>query len=146
MAISVNFGYTTRDTRWLEKNPTWTQTSVSCDIYEPTDRINPILIVDKDIVDLSDTNYMYIPEFGRYYFITNITGDAGNRAFVHGHVDVLMTYQDEIKQCKCIANRSTSNYNWYLQDSRRLINAYPYNSYHLINTLETPNTIVMMTI
>ena len=86
--------------------------AVSIALKDDTNIISPVLIIS-NVLD-PDINYCYIAEFGRYYYITNITGDAGNRAFVHGHVDVLMTYKDEIKACKCIANRSTSNYNLYL--------------------------------
>ena len=147
MAVSVSFGKITRDTRWLTKDPTWKVEDVSCDIYGGVNRINPAILVDTDRVNLDDTNYMYIPEFGRYYFITSIEGNAGHGVIVHGHVDVLMSYEEKIRQCKCIAERSTSNYNWYLIDGQRLFYAYPYNDYHNIGAaIGEPDTAVLITI
>lgn len=152
MAVSVSFGKTDRDNRWLEKSPTWKATNVSCDIYGGVDRINPALLVDTSQVNLDDTNYMHIPEFGRYYFITSIVGNAGHSVVVNGHVDVLMTYQDSIRRCKCIAERSTSNYNFYLNDPRRLFNAYCYNDFQFVGgssvnaDIGAPNSAVLITV
>lgn len=43
-----------------------------------------------------NANYAYITEFGRYYFIRDITINANNLITVTFYVDVLMSYKDEI--------------------------------------------------
>lgn len=155
MSITVSLGTNNSDERYLTKNITWTQKNVQCDVYEPVDRLNPQIILDKDKVDLTNVNYMDIPEFGRKYFITNIVGEAGNKVSVYGHVDVLSTYDAQIRRCPLIAARSESHYNFYLQDERRLFNAYTWNQYITITDDQTdldnsdgeffePDTIILI--
>ena len=126
MSITVSLGTNNSDERYLTKSISWSSsaTNISCDVYDPTDRINPIVLLDKDKVDLTNINYMEITEFGRKYFITNIVGAAGNRVELHGHVDVLSTYDASIRNCPFIGGRSTSLYNMYLEDQQRIFNAY----------------------
>lgn len=135
MAITVSLGTNNSDDRELTKDITWAafgdpaSTEIKCDVYEPTDRINPVIILDQSKVDLTSVNYMYIPEFGRYYFITNIVGVAGGKKEVYGHVDVLYTYDTYIRNCRVIAERSTNQQNAYLHDDMRLFNTYVRNQY-----------------
>ena len=62
-------------------------------------------------------NYMYIPDFGRYYYISDIIADTGGAAIVTGEVDVLMTYAAAIKQAPAVVVRSTSSTNTGSQKS-----------------------------
>lgn len=146
MAISVSIGTNNSDERFLTKNITWAHQNISCDVYDPTDRINPVILLDKDQVDLAGCNYMEIPEFGRKYFITNITSEAGNRTAIVGHVDVLSTYDAAIRNCECIAARSSSDYNFYLQDGSRLFNTYTWNQYISLGDVGAPSTLIITTV
>lgn len=147
MSIAVSLGTNLSDERYLTKNIEWKQTNVSCDVYGSVDRINPQILLDKAIVDLSDVNYMEIPEFGRKYFITSIVGAAGHRVLVTGHVDVLSTYDDQIRQCSVIAARSTNQYNTYLHDDKRIYNTYIYNQYIPIgNDIGSPDILYLITL
>lgn len=146
MAINVTFGVNHSDDRFLTKDVTYSANAVSCDVYERVDRINPILKVDKTQIDLSQTNYMSIPEFGRKYFITDITGDTGKTVYVHGHVDVLGTYDTQIRACKCIAARSTTQVNAFLQDNARLFNVYTWNQYRTLGDIGAPTALIVRTL
>lgn len=146
MAITVKFGTNKSDDRFLTKDITWKQEGISCDVFLPCDRINPVLLVDTSKVDLTDTNYMEITEFGRKYFITNITGDAGKTVNVVGHVDVLGTYDEAIRNCPCIAARSTSHPNMFLQDNLRLFNTYAYEQYITLADIGSPSPILIRTL
>lgn len=147
MSISVNFYQNLSDNRYMDKNIQLLQENVSCDIYEPCDRLNPQLIIDKDLIDLVTCNYCVIPEFGRKYFITDIVPQAGNLVTLNCHVDVLGTYSDEIKHCQLIAARSSNQPNYYLQDDMRIFNTYTYNQYIDIGQdIGAPSSLILITI
>lgn len=146
MAIRVRFGTTTSDDRKLTKTVQWKQGFFDCDVYVPTDRINPVIIVDTSKVNLDGTNYMEIPEFGRKYFINSIVGDTGRSVSVAGHVDVLGTYDEQIRACPCIAARSSSHINAFLQDNLRLFNTYTWNQYLTLGDIGAPSPIIIRTL
>ena len=54
--------------------------------------------------DILTANYMYIPAFNRYYFINNITAST-QRLIISAHVDVLMSYLNDIKKLRCVIER-----------------------------------------
>jgi len=56
--------------------------------------INPSFLIQT--TNPSAYNYCYIPSFGRYYFITNITSVRTNLWRIDCSVDVLMSFADEI--------------------------------------------------
>lgn len=56
--------------------------------------INPSFIVE--LTNPSLYNYCFIPDFNRYYFITNITSVRTNIWRIDCAVDVLMSFQTEI--------------------------------------------------
>ena len=148
MSITVSLGTNNSDNRELTKDITWSlsATNLTCDVYLPTDRLNPIVLLDKDKVDLTNINYMYIPEFGRYYFITNIVGAAGNRVELHGHVDVLFTYDAQIRSCYVVAERSTNQQQAYLHDGMRLFETYARNQYVHIGDVGAPDIMYLITL
>lgn len=71
----------------------------------------------------SHINYMQIPEFGRYYYITNWTSIAQGLWMVSGHTDVLMSFRDQIRQNSGIITRQEYLWDLYLDDDRFLIRA-----------------------
>lgn len=81
-----------------------TATDKTCTIKDSLDVINPTIELDFDASILSK-NYMYIPDLGRYYFITSIE-IINHVIIVRGHVDVLKTYNSQIRSGKCTATRS----------------------------------------
>ena len=83
-------------------------------LREGCEVVNPTIIVEG--VNLSDFNYMYIPEFHRYYFITGITSVKKGLWQIDGHCDVLETYQAQIKAQKAVVERQENDYNLYLND------------------------------
>jgi hypothetical protein len=65
---------------------------------------------------LINANYVYVAEWQRYYYINNKTMIDGNRIQIDCHIDVLMSYKNEILNSDCIASRSASNTNPYIVD------------------------------
>lgn len=71
-----------------------------------TSVINPVVLIEAE--NLSGFNYMYISQFGRYYFITDIVSVRTNLWRVHGSCDVLMSFADGIKKCTGILSDTES--------------------------------------
>ena len=83
-------------------------------LREGCEVVNPTIIVEGN--NLSDFNYMYIPEFHRYYFITGITSVKKGLWQIDGHCDVLESYKEQIKAQKAVIARQEQKYNLYLND------------------------------
>ena len=77
---------------------------------------------------------MTIEEFNRSYFITNIRAIRTNVYEITGHVDVLSTYADYIKDCTALIRRQENKWNLYLNDSvfkvyqNPVVNTFPFPS------------------
>lgn len=56
--------------------------------------INPTILIET--TNPSSYNYAYIPEFGRYYFITDMVSVRTNLWRISMSVDVLMSFQNQI--------------------------------------------------
>lgn len=86
--------------------------------------IDPVVRLER-AVDLTECNYAYIPEFGRYYFINNII--LKNKLYeLHMHVDVLSTYKETIRANSAVVSRQEYKYNLYLQDGNFKTKAFPH--------------------
>lgn len=68
--------------------------------------INPSFLIEH--INPSQYNYCFIPEFNRYYFITNITSVRTNIWRIDCSVDVLMSYQEQILNLTVVLENSTS--------------------------------------
>lgn len=66
-----------------------------------------------------DFNYVYIPNFNRYYFIDNIVSLRNNVWTLSLSVDVLMSFKEQIKECDGFIARNEFEFNDYLIDNRR---------------------------
>lgn len=80
--------------------------------------IDPVIIFEVEQAGwpYTNANYMHIPEFNRYYFITNIISKNNMIWEIHGHVDVLMSFSDAILAQTAIVSRQQGQYNMYLDD------------------------------
>ena len=66
---------------------------------------------------ITDANYMYIPEFGRYYFIRDITIGVTGLYVISSRVDVLMSYKDQILNLECFIERNEYAFDPSLEDN-----------------------------
>lgn len=90
----------------------------TCTIKGNISHENPVIILDYDALNIERINYMKIPVFGRYYFITDITNLAGGRYEVRGKVDVLESFKNQILNLNCIIDKqeNDSKANMYYND------------------------------
>lgn len=64
---------------------------------------NLTLLIDDNVTDL---NYFYIPDFKRYYYVTGRNIIRNGLTEVSLHVDVLMSFVDDIMQMRIFATRT----------------------------------------
>ena len=85
-------------------------------LREESSIIDPVITVE-DLDDaITAINYAYIPEFGRYYFITNIESVRNHLWRLSLHVDVLHTYAAAIRENSAIIERNENEYDLQLND------------------------------
>ena len=113
MSITIQLMTNNSDDNVLSKNLT-TLSSLNGTLKEQTSILAPVIKIDGDI-PLS-CNYMYIPDFNRYYFIDNISSVTSKIFEISGHVDVLKTYENEIRGCTGIIARQENTWNLYIDD------------------------------
>ena len=96
----------------IGKNLTMAQT-LSGTLRDTTNIINPVILVN--VASISDKNYCYINDFGRYYFITDITVVRTGLFALSLSVDVLESFKNDIKNLSVIlSNTQTTGINNYL--------------------------------
>ena len=102
-----------------------TAKTVTGTFKNPVDILNPTVQFELPISDLGKYNYMYISDFGRYYFITGWTMISGATYAVSdptalfeitSHVDVLYTYKTKITANSGFVRRNQSRLNPYVVD------------------------------
>ena len=69
-------------------------------LREESSVVNPSIMVQA--TNPSGYNYAYIPEFNRYYFITDMVSVRTGIWEISMHVDVLMSFKDTIKATQVI--------------------------------------------
>lgn len=90
--------------------------SLTGTLREESSIIDPVILVEGLGEHVTEINYAYIPEFGRYYFITNIESVRANLWRLSFHVDVLHTYADSIRENSGIIERNEYSYDLQLND------------------------------
>ena len=113
--FAVNLMNNQEELNKISKNPSIVMT-LNGTLREETDIVNPAINIEYDGT-LTNVNYMYIPEFHRYYFITKIESVRTKLWRVYGHCDVLKTYAQAILNTPCVVARNENRYNLYLNDS-----------------------------
>lgn len=100
--------------------------SANCQLKEGCSILHPVLKIlnpsQSDYTALCQSNYAYLPDFYRYYFITNWTLD-GAVAYCSMEVDVLATYKTAIMDTYQYVLRSGSAYDGDISDSMYPIKA-----------------------
>lgn len=74
--------------------------SLSGTLRDATNIINPVILIELN--EIGNYNYCYIPDFNRYYFITDITVIRTGLFAISLMVDVLESFQTSIKNLSVI--------------------------------------------
>ena len=65
-------------------------------------------------------NYIYVPNLNRYYYINDYVV-SHQRIYINCHVDVLISFKNDIKQQNVIVSRQENSYNLYQVDPKMVI-------------------------
>lgn len=78
------------------------------------DLSDPVIMLEN--ANIMRSNYAYMPEMERYYFIESVDIVRTGMYRVKLHIDVLMTYKAQIKELEVVVSGSQSNpyYNQYI--------------------------------
>jgi len=93
-----------------------------------TSIINPVFLIECDLSEVADCNYITVPSFNRSYFVTNIVSVRNNLVSFTCHVDVLSSFATQIKANRGIVRRAENKeqYNLYINDGSLVSYQDPY--------------------
>lgn len=123
MSFSVDLYVNNSPVEKIGKDLTGSHTISGVLLKRDTSILKPVLLVNS-AQDIFTFNYMYISEFGRYYFIDDIRSVHDNLWEISAHVDVLETYKNQILSNTAVIRRQSALYNTYLNDPEWKTYAY----------------------
>lgn len=87
-------------------------------LKSPTSITDPVFLIDSSLSSdiIKNANYLYCETFGRYYYITNIISTTDVLWEIHCHVDVLMSFKNQILTQNAIVSRQENKFNMMLDD------------------------------
>lgn len=86
------------------------------ELRNETDIINPQILVEASMSQLSTANYLTISEFGRKYFIDEMVSVRDGMFLISAHVDVLDSFATQIKGNTAVILRQENDFNLLLND------------------------------
>lgn len=113
MAFTIDFYNNSSETEKVDKDLS-SHIQLTGNLKAESSVIDPTIIINASAMPPS--NYMYIGQFNRYYFINNITSIRDGLWQISAHVDVLMTYKSQIRACTALIDRQEYSFNPYLPD------------------------------
>lgn len=124
MAYTVHFGKITK-----KRNSTKDSMAIlnisPCSLKMPSDILRPVFTFQGDFP--LTANYMYVPDFNRFYWITNTVFTYGHWE-VSGQCDPLASYKNEIGASTQYILRSSAEYNTNLIDNLIPVETAPYSN------------------
>lgn len=92
--------------------------------------INPVFTIEHN--NPTGFNYCYIPEFGRYYYITDITSVRYKMWRIECSVDVLMSFRESILALEVVISDNTGG------DNETYVSGKPW-----VTTVKTKTDVIM---
>ncbi len=110
-----------------------------CSILSPN-----FTITSMSDVTAAKCNYIYIPDWNRYYFVDDIRAEVGRGFEISCHVDVLQTYASQIRGLNGFIRRQEFEYNDYIPDIR--IPARDTRNYSFLKVGDMPSGAYYLTV
>lgn len=108
------------------------------DIENPTIRI--------DHADTDTFNYIYVPEFNRYYYVLDKVQIRTGITDLICHVDVLESFYRQFIYSPMIASRSDSTYNKFIPDGERVFQQDQLHIYKNLGGFSGNFSMIMVTV
>lgn len=110
----------TDDNRVINKNVSNVlKSNVNCEVYGSCSIYQPSLLL-KYMQPSRQCNYVYVPEWDRYYWVVNYQLQSGDRMVLNLRCDVLMSFKPYIEKINCYIDKRNSKTgnatNMYLPD------------------------------
>lgn len=129
MSFAINFYRNASPVNKVDKSITLVTTATGV-LRDGASILQPVILIettyDGGQAIITGSNYAYIAEFGRYYYITDVTAQINGLYEVKMDVDVLMTYSSQIKQQEAVIARQAFKRNMYLDDGWFMAYQNPY--------------------
>lgn len=108
-----------------------------------TDIIRPTIFLYSET--LINSNYCYIPEFNRYYYVNSITTNSNKVFKLELEVDVLMSFKNDILNSYAYVIQQT-NYNNYYNSSYQSEVRKEVDYYYSDVTLSDEKSLILVTV
>ena len=108
MIISL---YNTNDSNIVINKALTNKIDYNIKLKDNTSVISPTIILKTET--LITSNYVYIPNFDRYYYIENIEVFPNDIYSIILKCDVLMSFKDDIKNSSAYVNQQTNTNKYY---------------------------------
>lgn len=113
----VNFYNSPGERNLLNRSMNLIGTLDSVQITEPCNIETPEIYFAYDPTFLN-ADYVYIPQFNRYYFRNDLRIENGNFFRFYLESDPLMSFRNNIMASQCVARRSTNRINPQIRDDQ----------------------------
>lgn len=116
--MEIRLYHTTSPDNRMEKYLT-NSSVMQGNLRDTSNVVNPTILVERNLTQLSGLyNYAYIPEFNRYYFITEMESYRNNFVLLSLSVDVLYSFRNQILNNVAIIDKAqqTEFSNMYYDD------------------------------
>ena len=98
----------------IRKNPTQ-KAIVSGTFKVPTSIVHPSVQIEYNKLDF---NYVYIPQFNRYYYVDDVIVITNTLIQIECSCDVLMSFKSQLVDTYGVISRNEDDFNPYLNDPR----------------------------
>ena len=109
--------------------------SITGNLREETNITNPSIVIE-NMTPNNQYNYVYIPDFRRYYYIVGMTSISANLIRFDLHCDVLQSFSNDILNSIAFVKRNQYYYDKWLVDD--LIPTYPTEDEYVNLVAENP--------
>ena len=108
--------------------------AITCVLKENTSILEPSIRIQKSALgdNYAMVNYAYIPEFGRYYFVSSPIVETGQAVTYNLQVDPLMSYCEDLRNTKFEIARAEKEGNGYYIDTERALQNRKVVSYEVL--------------
>lgn len=115
--MTINLYNNTSEPNEIGKSKTLIDT-VTATIKHEISYENPTVILQYAGTVAHNINYMYISDFNRYYYITDIKNLTGSRYEITGRVDVLESFKNSILALNAVVDKQQNSVlsNMYYND------------------------------